>query len=1041
MIERIKRILEELKGYTYCEEMKIDHYKMKACGYGEIDLLKEDSTNWEDFGYGDRWGGKDRHLWFKTKVTIPDCYKGKTIIYKISTGREGEWDAVNPQMLIHINGKPVQGIDVNHTEVLLSVAAQAGETYDIALFAHSGMKADYVYLKSSIAILNKETENLFYNLKVPLEIAELLEEGDKRRLDILEYMTSAVNMLDLRKPHSDLYEASVKTSNDFLEKEFYEKYCGSSDVIEMCVGHTHIDIAWLWTIAQTREKVIRSFSTVLQLMKQYPEYIFMSSQPQLYKFVKEQYPDLYRDIKEMVKAGRWEVEGAMWLEADCNLVSGESLVRQIIFGKRFIKEEFGGDSKILWLPDVFGYSAALPQILNKSGVKYFMTTKIGWNEYNRMPVDTFMWKGLDGTEILTHFITTADYSKEHKLSNNTTYNGYINASRVMGCWQRYQNKEINHEVLNCFGHGDGGGGPTKEMLESARRFEKGIPGSPVVKMGKALDYFEKLDETVKNNKKLPKWDGELYLEYHRGTYTSMARNKKANRRSEFLNLDTEFLSTLNSVMNNGKYPAGVLNSCWETTLLNQFHDIIPGSSIEEVYRDSKEDYDRISSLANEQLVIAIDNISGNLELKEISVVVFNQLSFIRKDIVTFELPEGWNNAQVFDGDKELKTQLTEENKMIFFGEGIPAKGYKAFTLRQKEQSCENTIEIDQKSFNNKYFDIKFDEWGNISSIYDKFNERQVLKEQQCGNLLQAFEDKPHNFDAWDINLYYQDKVWELKNYESIEVAEEGPVRACLKIVRKFLDSTIVQKIYIYNDIPKIDFSTWIDWKEKQILLKAAFPVEVHTNKATYEIQYGNVERPTHWNTSWDYAKFEVCGHKWADLSEGDYGVAILNDCKYGHDIKDSVMRLTLLKSAVEPNINADREIHEFTYSIYPHKGDFKNGRVIEQAYNLNCPLYAKVEEAHNGRLKEKMSFVSIDKENVIIEVVKKAEASEHTIVRMYECFNNRTNVVCTFAKTIASVEECDLLENRIHTLEPIENSFEFKIKPYEIKTFKVMFNQ
>jgi len=1013
-LERIKRILTELNSYIHVDKRSINSYRYIKCSHSDYELLMEDSMDWEIFNTNDRWGGRDMHFWFKTQIEIPEQYDGKQVTYNISTGREGQWDALNPQFLIFINGKEVQGLDVNHREVFLTACAKANEVYEIALYAYSGMQKGLVELNSSISILDIETEKLYYDIKVPLEVAELLDKEDKRRADILNYMAAAINILDLRKPFNKSYYVSIKEAIAYLQREFYDKFCGNEDVVEICVGHTHIDVAWLWTLAQTREKTVRSFSTVLNLMKQYPEYIFMSSQPQLYKFVKEEYPEIYEEIKNMVKGGRWEAEGSMWLEADCNLTSGESLIRQIIFGKRFFKKEFGVDNKILWLPDVFGYSAALPQILKKSGVDYFMTTKISWNEYNKMPYDSFVWKGMDGSEILTHFITTTDFTKDQKKLSWTTYNGDINAKQVMGCWQRYQHKDLNNEVLNCFGYGDGGGGATKEMLENARRFAKGIPGSPKVKMGKALDFFEALNSKLRNNSKLlPEWVGELYLEYHRGTYTSMARNKKYNRKSEFMNTDMELLSIINMAVNGKIYPQERINNCWETTLLNQFHDIIPGSSIKEVYDDSKRDYERINEVGNGVIKAAITDITSKIDIIQKSIVIFNQLSFERSDVVIFELPDGWKNTIVRSGEQVLPSQLIDGNKVIFYAKEVPSKGYKTYELIEGEEKCRNNIKAQNVNLSNKYFDLSFDVNGNITSVYDILNERQVLSVNERANVLLAFEDKPHDFDAWDINIYYSEKQWEVNDVESIDITEVGPVRACLRVKKIFMDSTIIQNIYIYNDIPRIDFSTWIDWKEKHILLKAAFPVDIHAEKATYEIQYGNVERPTHWNTSWDYARFEVCAHKWADLSESDYGVSLLNDCKYGHDIKNSVMRITLLKSAVEPNIDADREIHEFTYSLYPHSGDFKKGNVVKMAYSLNCPMYAKIEEAHPGSLPQQLSFINIDRDNVIVEVVKKAEDSEHIIVRLYECFNQRVKVKCNLFKNIQTVEECDLLENVI----------------------------
>ncbi|WP_256201103.1 alpha-mannosidase [Thermoanaerobacter thermocopriae] len=523
----------------------------------------------------------------------------------------------------------------------------------------------YIELYTEIAILEREIEKLYYNIKVPLEVIKLLEKDSLEYINTLKYLQTAINILDLRKPFSKDFYNSINKANEYLEREFYGKYCGHDDVIEICVGHTHIDVAWLWTLSQTREKVARSFSTVLNLMKQYPEYIFISSQPQLYKFVREDHPEIYEEIKKRIKEGRWEAEGSMWVEADTNLTSGESLVRQIMFGKRFFKKEFGVDNKILWLPDVFGYSAALPQILKKSGIDYFMTTKISWNEYNKMPYDTFMWRGIDGTEILTHFITTTDYVKGEAKGWFTTYNGFLNPSQVMGCWQRYQQKGINNYVLNSYGYGDGGGGPTKEMLEIGKRLAKGIPGVPKVRMGKAIDFFKQLEKNVKDNPRLPKWVGELYLEYHRGTYTSMARNKKYNRKIEFLNLDSELFSTMNMILQGKEYPQSEINKNWEITLLNQFHDILPGSSIKEVYEESKKQYEEINARGKNIINSALDSICSNINLKNISLVVFNQLSFERSDIVEFELPESWSDVLVYDGEKLITSQKVESNKIIF----------------------------------------------------------------------------------------------------------------------------------------------------------------------------------------------------------------------------------------------------------------------------------------------------------------------------------------------------------------------------------------
>jgi alpha-mannosidase len=846
-------------------------------------------------------------------------------------------------------------------------------------------------------------------------------------------------MIDLRKAGSREFHDSVDKALAFIKEEFYEKLCGHNEVIATCVGHTHIDVAWLWTLAQTREKVARSFSTVLRLMEEYPDYVFMSSQPQLYKFLKEDRPDIYERVKQRVREGRWEPEGAMWVEADCNVTSGESLVRQILFGTRFFKNEFGVENRILWLPDVFGYSAALPQILRKSDIEYFMTTKISWNQFNKLPYDTFMWKGIDGTEIFTHFITTRDY-EEKPSSHFATYNGDLNPSQVMGAWQRYQQKNINNDVLISYGYGDGGGGPTVEMLENAQRLKKGLPGCPKVKLGTSRAYFDKIRKTAGASRYLPKWVGELYLELHRGTYTSMGKNKWYNRKCEFLYQDVELFSSLNKLLGN-PYPQDRINQGWEIILLNQFHDIIPGSSIFEVYVDSHRQYEEIGAWGKSMLGEAFNSISSNIGLKEKSLVVFNALSFVRDDTVLFEVPAGIEAPYLEDEDgNTYNCQIVESEgskKAIAFVRGIPPKGYKAFGIKNRKTEAveQDSMIITKDILENRFFRIRLDARGTMVSLYDKTNDREVLMENERGNRILAFEDKPMQFDNWDIDIYYQEKMWEVDDVKSVEVLEVGPVRGILRIVRRFLDSTLIQDIILYNDIPRIDFKTHVDWKEDQILLKAAFPVDVHSDKATYDIQFGNVERPTHWNTSWDTARFEVCAHKWADLSEDGYGVSLLNDCKYGHDIRDGHMRITLLKSGMDPNPKADRGEHEFIYSLYPHGGDWKSGRTVHMAYSLNVPLYADMQEANEGILPGELSMIRTDCENVIIDTVKKAEDSEDIVVRLYECYNRRSKVNAVFFTGLAEVWESNLMEKPLAQV-PVEGSrFTFEIKPYEIKTF------
>ena len=546
--ERVWVILRELRPLIERQHIDITKWQTKKKLFMRPEEADQDSMPWEAFDSStDRWYGKDVYYWFRAQFTVPQSMDGKCIFLKIHTQIE-EWDdGRNPQFLLFVDGKAVQGQDMNHREVRLTDCAEAGRTYTLDLQAYTGILHNEFALKVTADETDLALLKLYYDLKAPADAYHYkrMPEGRTRSL-LIEALNGAINKLDLRNPHSPEFDASVAEAQAYIDEHLYQnpELIGHDEIIASCIGHTHIDVAWWWTVSQTREKTARSFSTVLKLMDEYPDYKFMSSQPQLYVFLKERYPEVYAKIKERVKEGRWIPEGGMWLEADCNLTSGESLVRQFLYGKKFFKDEFDIDSKILWLPDVFGYSGALPQIMKECGIEYFMTTKLAWNQIDKFPHDTFMWKGIDGTGILTHLITTPGVGQDVKQTHFTTYNGILDADAVIGAWDRYQNKDLNNEVLICYGFGDGGGGPTRQMLECSSRLEKGIAGIPKVVQESPVEYFERLDERVRNHKRLPVWEGELYFEYHRGTLTSMGRNKKGNRKSELAMMDLELLSVL-----------------------------------------------------------------------------------------------------------------------------------------------------------------------------------------------------------------------------------------------------------------------------------------------------------------------------------------------------------------------------------------------------------------------------------------------------------------------------------------------------------------
>ena len=1068
-LQRIQRICHDLEQLINQNPRLIDGVQWQQGFF--MKPADADAGTWQPFHAGDRWGSYDGHAWFRADVTIPEVYAGRKVILDVSVDKEN-WFSDSRQFLLFVDGDLRQGMDINHRTSVLSERAVPGTVYRIDLQAYAGLVDKPTELYLQLMVEDHAVKKLYYDLHVPSQVAGDLPEGSKTRLDMLDRLNQAVNLIDLRKPGSEAFYHSVQLAVDYLETHFYTEYCGHQDMTAVSVGHTHIDVAWLWTLAQTRQKTARSFSTVLRMMEEHPEYVFMSSQPQLYQFLKQDYPDLYEKVRARVREGRWEAEGGMWLEADCNLTSGESQVRQLLHGRRFFLEEFGVENRILWLPDVFGYSGALPQILKRSGIDYFMTTKINWNQYNPIPADSFYWQGIDGSQVLTHFITTTS-ENYNPTPHFSTYNGFLTPRAVMGGWNRYQEKQIHEEILVSYGYGDGGGGPTEDMIERGKRMARGIPGCPRVVMGPSLPFFERLEQQVAGNPWLKKWVGELYFEYHRGTYTSMARNKRDNRKSELLYQDAESLAALAELLKPGSYPAVDLYQGWETILLNQFHDILPGSSIEAVYEDSARDYARVLREGRRLVGQALDTIGAQIRLEQPSVVVTNTTGFERSELVTLPWPA--DEAVPLLCDPELAEMIPVQKTadgLVFTARAIPAKGYRSFPILAESTSCcddagccgddadccdgddadccdgdatlRSTLHVAQDRLENRYFRIELDCQGHMTRIFDKVNDREVLKAGELGNVLRAFEDKPIAHQNWDIDIYYQQKSWVLDEVTSIEVVESGPVRAALRLERPFLDSTLIQKIIIYDQIPRIDFDTLIDWKENEILLKAEFPVDIHAETATYDIQFGNVSRPTHWNTSWDWAKFEVCAQKWADLSEDGYGVSLLNESKYGHDIRENTMRLTLLKSGMAPNPHADREQHHFTYSLYPHAGGWREAGTMHQAYSLNIPLYAHVQgSSATGSLPADFSLYHIDQaDHVMLETVKLAEDGNGMIVRLFEFCNRRGPVQLTCAGTIDQAEPCDLMERPLAQPEQIAvdgKCLSFTITPYEIKTFRVSF--
>ena len=1001
--EKIKITWQKLNQFANTKLYDLEGIEYVQCDYKTDNSFPE--SGWQPFENGTAMTGRDAHYWLRASFKTPPKKENTSYYIKCTTGFEGQWDATNPQGLIYLNGEVVQGIDTNHTEVYLEPDTE----YVMHNYFYVGLIQNSVPLNMAMYELDERSEQLYYDIRVPYEVFMMHLQNEDAHEIITPILEQCCNLVDLRKPRSDEYKQSVETAIKFMKDEFYDKVCTTEGKpIVDCIAHTHIDIEWLWTRAQTKEKIQRSFTNALVLMKKYPEFKFMLSQPELYRYLKEEAPEKYEELKQLVKEGRWEPEGAMYVEADCNLASGESLIRQIYQGKKFFNDEFGVDCKILFLPDVFGYSAALPQILKKSGIRHFVTSKIAWNETNTMPVDTFMWQGLDGTEIFTNFITAQDY-KGITPQRYTTYVGRLNPSEIKGTWNKFIEKQYCTHALTTYGFGDGGGGPTKEMLENQRRLSRGIPGMPVTKLPTLLEHLdqkrEEFDESCQKIKRTPRWVGELYLEFHRGTYTSMAKNKRYNRISEMALNKAESISYIGKMLGND-YDANGLYYNWNRVLHNQFHDIIPGSSIKEVYDGTDIDYKEIGEYTDRVIGENLSVIAKSINTDG-GVLVYNPSGFERRGTINLN------------------------GKTVELTYSVAPFGFKVI----KDIKDTTNVVINGLTAENDFYKMTLDNAGRIVELFDKTAARQVLKRGEFGNEFQAFEDMPRVYENWELTDYYKEKKWVLDDEAQIIPIVDGS-RAGFKVVKTYLDSTICQNIWLYSDSNRIDFDTDIDWHEHHQVLKVAFPVDVHTNTATYETQFGHIERPTHTNTSWDAAKFEVCAHKWMTVAENNYGVALLNDCKYGFNTEGSTMKLTVLKCSQYPNAEADQGAHKLTYSIMAYEGDFREAGVINEAYALNQPLEAVLCDKNNGTAAGEFSLVSCNKKNVIVETVKKAEADGGMVVRMYDAFNRRANATVTVASGFKKAYICDLMENVLEELEFNNNSVTVPVGNFEIVTLK-----
>ncbi len=995
-------------------------------------------AEYRPFAVGEKWGPPWCTTWFKMNGTIPKEWKGREVM-ALAALTEGGWEGFTAEGLVFMDGKPLCAINCFRSEIPLTPKAKGGEPFEFFLEAAANTKDEgqvrllepdspprFELKRAELARFDRAAWNLYHDARVCLAAIKALPEANPRRGRLLYALNDAINLFREEDP------ATWQAARDRLAAVMA---CKNGDTVHTIssAGHAHIDTAWLWPLRETMRKCARTFASAVHYMKDYPDYVFTAPQAVQYAWMKARYPSIWEDIKKAFKKGQWEPAGSMWVEADTNIPSGESLIRQILHGKRFFMREFDYETRDVWLPDVFGYTASFPQIMKKAGVDYFTTVKISWNRFNRFPHNTFLWEGIDGTRVFSHF------------PPSNSYNGRYEPNQLLGSVQRFQENDRALRSLYPYGYGDGGGGPSLQMLENAKRL-KNFEGLPAVEQEKVIDFYRKAEEDAADP---PVWAGELYLELHRGTYTTHARNKRGNRKSEILLHDAEFCDALDlTLFGPPKGPsitphaperaaydvfehpegearrgrAGALDRAWKLVLLNQFHDIIPGSSIHWVYQDCARDYATIKTLAEQSRDNALERLldSVSTEDAEQPLFVLNTTGRFRAEVI-----DGADGHPLFAAVEPYGYAVLDSVKAAQLPENLdPVK----LTEKDGEIILENGL-----------VRVTIDGNGQLGSVYDLQERREALAPGEKGNKLQIHPDYPHNFEAWDVDIYYKETVEDITALNRMRAAENTPLRAAAEVERSFGKSKIKQKIVLRAGSRRIDFVTDIDWQERRRFLKAAFPVDVHSQRATYDIQFGPVERPTHYNTSWDLARFEVCAQKWAGLSESGYSAALLNDCKYGHDIHGNVMRVSLLRGPISPDPEADRGRHEFTYSFLPNREALPNSLVTGEAYALNHPILVKPLEKQKGSRPSRAGFFDAGKPSVIIETVKTAEDGDALILRLYESQGARGPCALTCRLPVKTACRTDLLERPGAPLEVKDGQISLYFKPFEIQTLQFTF--
>ena len=1000
----------------------MEHLSPEEAMKGQFELVEPGFT----------WGKTWEYCWFRGKVVLPAEAEGKRIVMDLRPDGEST---------LFVNGQEfgtyrASWVTQKHHFIednVLSTAAAAGTEYEILMETYAG----HYYPESpdggcatgpvlpgayqdpleegkrrtlgvcTFGIWNEDAYQLWMDADTLKQVLDKLDPNSLRAAKIAEALEKFTLVVDFEQDEAGRI-ASYRAGREAL-KPALEAKNGSTAPVFYAIGNAHIDLAWLWPMAETHRKTERTFAAQLRLLEEYPEYKYIQSQPAAYEMCRKYYPELFQRIKKAIKDGKWIAEGAMWVEPDTNMASGEALIRQLLYGKKYYKEEFGVDSQMLWLPDTFGYTAALPQILKSCGVKYLVTQKIFWsyNEGEQFPYHYFYWEGMDGSKI-TSFLPTS-------------YTYRTDPSELISVWENRSQKRDLDAFLLPFGYGDGGGGPARDYLEYAER-EKDLEGCPKVKQENPITFFKEME---KEGGPKHTYTGELYFSAHRGTYTSQAMVKQNNRRCELSMRELEFWSTL-AALKGKAYPAEAVERLWKEVLLHQFHDILPGSSIARVYQEAEKAFHAILDESHELTEKALQSLTEG----ENGITVGNSLGFAYETVL--ELPESFAAGAKTKEGKEIPTEKIGD-KVYGLAE-LPAYGMVSLVPTEEQTKAEDEVVLTQKGdtyvLENRQVKAAVNGKGEVTSFVLKASGREFAAEPM--NRFHLYKDVPRLFDAWDIDSNYKEQ--EITAAEDVEVSvlQAGSLRSVLKVTGRISNSSFIQYIRLDAGSKRLEFETVVDWKELHRLLKVAFPVCVFAENGINEIQFGYVERPTRRSRTYDKDRFEVCNHRYSALCDGAHGAAVLNDCKYGISMNENALELTLLRAAAAPEMHADNREHHFTYAFTAWEGSFADSDVVRQGYELNVkPVVA------NGTVNA-FSMFGVEKNNVILESVKLAEdGSGDLILRLYESKKAAVHTALFTTLPVVQAWSCTMLEEKETELVVEDKSISLDFRAFEIKTLRL----